>query len=231
MKNINCLIVEDEPLATEILVDYVKQVPFLNLAATCPDVLYASQFLRTGTIDLMFLDIHLPKIKGLDFLRTLNNSPQVIITTAYHEYALQGYELNILDYLVKPIEFKRFLVAVNKFRSIDSPSIPENAGDFFINVDKKKVKIRVDEMLYAESLREYVRIYSATKSWITKLSISELEHTLGKQKFLRTHRSFLVALDKIETYTSTEIELIGGKSIPIGRTFLDEVVEALERKK
>jgi DNA-binding LytR/AlgR family response regulator len=230
MKSINCLIVEDEPLATEILVDYVKQVPFLKLVATCSDVLYAMQFLQDGSVDLMFLDIHLPKIKGLDFLRMLKHSPQVIITTAYHEYALQGYELNILDYLVKPIEFNRFLVAVNKFRIEESPQSPQNEGSFFINIDKKKVKIRKDEILYAESLREYIRINSATRSWLTKLSISELENILGKQQFVRTHRSFLVALDKIETYTSTEIELIGGKSIPIGRTYLDEVLHMLESK-
>ena len=155
MQIYNCIIVEDEPLAAEVLQDYVSQVSFLNLKAVCTDAIYALDVLKKERIDLIFLDIHLPKLKGFDFLKTLKHPPQVIITTAYHEYALQGYEFNVVDYLLKPVEFARFLTAVNKVRSDRSQEITEPARAsepdrryMFFNVGKKRVKIFLDEILY-----------------------------------------------------------------------------------
>jgi response regulator of citrate/malate metabolism len=154
MQRFNCLIVEDEPLAAEVLQDYIKQVPFLSLKGICNDALFALEALQQQKIDLVFLDIHLPKLKGLDFIKTLKNPPRIIITSAYHEYALQGYEYNVVDYLLKPIEFSRFLMAVNKLNQSPVPErhiatflpAPERASLFF-NVSKKKVKVFLDEIL------------------------------------------------------------------------------------
>src|SRR6478672_5643241 len=163
MLKYNCIIVEDEPLAAEVLTDYIMQVPFLQLNEVCTDAIYAMEKLQAEKTDLMFLDIHLPKLKGLDFLESLKSPPNVIITSAYKDYALQGYELNVVDYLLKPIRFNRFLKAVNKLNQHNGYNItntttlaaPERKFIFF-NVGKKRVKIFLDEILYIESLREYV---------------------------------------------------------------------------
>src|SRR3984885_2814442 len=160
MEKYNCIIIEDEPLAAEILQEYIADIPFLNLKNTYTDALRALEDLRSNEIDLIFLDINLPKLKGFDFIQTLKNPPHIIITTAYHEYALQGYELNIVDYLLKPIEFSRFLKAVNKLKSITSEhtyntsmSIPEGRDFMFVFVDKKRVKVYFKDILYIESLK------------------------------------------------------------------------------
>src|SRR5215204_5164696 len=151
MQRYNCIIVEDEPLAAEVIRDYILQIPFLQLKAICTDALYAMEVLQKEKIDLVFLDIHLPKLKGLDFIKALKRPPQVIITSAYQEYALQGYELNVVDYLLKPIEFNRFIMAVNKLKERDVEALPiapamvtERAALFF-NVSKKRVKMYIDE--------------------------------------------------------------------------------------
>ncbi|HNU87224.1 MAG TPA: LytTR family DNA-binding domain-containing protein [Ferruginibacter sp.] len=234
MQQYNCIIVEDEPLAAEVLQDYVKQVPFLNLKGICTDALYAMEVLQKEKIDLMFLDIHLPKLKGLDFLKTLQNKPQVIVTTAYHEYALQGYEHNVLDYLLKPVEFSRFLQAVNKLSNtassvtvINEFTRPENEFLFF-NVSKKKVKVLLNEILYIESLKEYIRVVTKDKTIITKFQLGQVEELLSKNNFLRIHRSFIVAKDKIDAFTATEVE-INNKQLPIGRSYKELVQAELEK--
>lgn len=227
-----CLIVEDEPLAAEVLQDYIRQVPFLRLVGTCSDALFAMEFLQKERVDLLFLDIHLPRLKGLDFLRTLTNPPKVILTTAYHDYAVEGYELNVLDYLLKPIEFSRFLLAVNKIQSsvthtpLDQKS---NRATLTIQTEKRKVLVPIDEILYIESLKEYVRILTTTKTYVTKIGITKVEESLDKNRFLRIHRSFMVALDKVHAYDASEVE-VAGKLIPIGRNYKDEVLEVLGRK-
>jgi DNA-binding LytR/AlgR family response regulator len=224
--------VEDEPLAAEILQEYVSQVPFLELKATCSDALYALEVLQREKIDLIFLDIHLPKLKGFDFIRTLKNPPDIIVTTAYQDYSLQGYELNVLDYLLKPIEFSRFLTAINKLTT-QKPILENNSPAslerpyLFFNVSKKKVKIFLDEILYIESLKEYIRITTKNKTVLTKFSLGQIESLLTKNNFLRIHRSFIVAKDKIDAFSSTDIE-INGKQIPIGRSYKDDVLTALE---
>jgi two-component system, LytTR family, response regulator len=234
MQRYSCLIVEDEPLAAEVLQDYVKQVPFLDLKAVCVDAIYAMEYLQKEKIDLLFLDIHLPKLKGLDFVRTLKNPPSVIITSAYHEYALEGYELNVVDYLLKPIEFSRFLMAVNKLKQVPvnngSHSVAANAERpfMFFNVSKKMIKIYLDEILYIESLKEYIRIFTKEKNILTKFQLGEVEDLLARGDFLRVHRSYIVSRCKIDAYTATDIE-IQGKQIPIGRSYKELVQSILEK--
>jgi two-component system, LytTR family, response regulator len=230
MSDINCIIVEDEPLAAKVLSDYIAQVPFLKLQGTFKDAILATEFLRDNTIDLIFLDIHLPKIKGMAFLKTLNHPPAVIITTAYHQYALEGFNLNVTDYLLKPIEFERFLVAVNKVKSAhpEKTEQTENTATkeyLFLSVQKKKVKILFSEIAFIESQREYVRIVTTKKEYTSKMSTHEIENLLPAHLFKRIHRSFIVALNKIESYNAEMVE-VNGVSIPIGRGYRD-VIEKL----
>ncbi|HTI10517.1 MAG TPA: LytTR family DNA-binding domain-containing protein [Puia sp.] len=235
MLKYNCIIVEDEPLSAEILTDYIKQVPFLELRAVCADAIYAMEILQKERTDLIFLDIHLPRIKGLEFLGSLRNPPPVIIVSAYKEYALEGFELNVIDYLLKPVRFSRFLKAVNKLPQQQTPaSLPAAAtttGErtyFFFSVGKKKVKVFLDEILYIESLREYVRITTKEKNILTKFQLSRIEELLSQNNFLRIHRSFIVAKDKITAFTTADVE-INNKQIPIGRSYKEWVVALLER--
>ncbi len=234
MQQYNCLIVEDEPLAAEVLQDYIGQVPFLTLSGVCGDAIYAMDKLKQEKIDVIFLDIHLPKLKGLDFIKTLRNPPHIIIVSAYHEYALQGYEYNVIDYLLKPVEFNRFLMAVNKIKQTTAPEISASVmsetgerGYIFFNVGKKKVKIFLDEILYIESLKEYVRIFTKTKSILTKFQLGQIESLLAKNNFIRVHRSFIVAKDKIDAFTAADIE-INGKQIPVGRSYKELVQSVLD---
>jgi DNA-binding LytR/AlgR family response regulator len=236
MQQYNCIIIEDEPLATEVLQDYIADVPFLNLINHYSNAMSALSELNKQHIDLIFLDINLPKLKGIDFIKTLKNPPHIIITTAYHEYALQGYDLNIVDYLLKPIEFSRFLKAVNKLKFITSEHtynaslfIPEGKDFMFVFVDKKRVKVHFKEIIYIESLKEYVRIVTKEKCITTKSQLGQIEELLNKNDFLRIHRSFIIAKDKIEAYTSTIIEL-EGKTLPIGRSYKELVMGILDEK-
>ena len=222
MSNITCIIVEDEPLATKVLTEYIAQVPFLELKGTFKDAILATEYLRDNTVDLIFLDIHLPKLKGLAFLKTLTHPPAVIVTTAYHQYAVEGFNLNVTDYLLKPFEFERFLIAVNKIKSEQPPLAEATAGDMkeylFLNVQKKKVKILFSEILYIESQREYVKIVTTKKEYLSKLSTHEVEKLLPANQFKRIHRSFIVSLEKIESYTAEEVE-VNGVTIPVGRDY------------
>lgn len=234
MQQYNCLVVEDEPLAAEVLQDYIQQVPFLEFKGICHDAIFAMDVLQKEKIDLIFLDIHLPKLKGLDFIKTLKQPPHIIIVSAYHEYALQGYEYNVIDYLLKPVEFSRFLMAVNKLRQpmatdmpINTAVVPGEKTYLFFNVGKKKVKIFLDEILYIESLKEYIRIFTRTKTILTKLQLGQIESVLAKNNFIRVHRSFIVAKDKIDAFTAAEIE-INGKQIPVGRSYKELVQTVLE---
>jgi len=240
MSKINCIIVEDEPLAVKILSDYISQVPFLDLKGTFKDAILATDWLRNNHTDLIFLDIHLPKLKGMAFLKTLANPPAVIVTTAYHQYAVEGFTLNVTDYLLKPFEFERFLVAVNKVKaaqpahakaSADTTEKPvsneskEIKDYLFLNVQKKKVKILFSEIVYIESQREYIKIVTTKKEYVSKLSTHEIEDLLPAHLFKRIHRSFIVSISKIESYTAEEVE-VNGVRIPIGRGYRD-IIENL----
>jgi DNA-binding LytR/AlgR family response regulator len=234
MERYNCIIIEDEPLAAEILQEYIADIPFLNLKNTYKDALRALEDMRSNEIDLIFLDINLPKLKGFDFIQTLKNPPHIIITTAYHEYALQGYELNIVDYLLKPIEFSRFLKAVNKLKMLNSLKsysssvfIPQGSSYMFVNTAKKKVKLHFEDILYIESLKEYIKIYTPDKIIVTKYQLGQIEEHLPKGDFLRIHRSFIVSKEKIEAFTSSEIE-VGNKQLPIGRSYKELVNNLLQ---
>lgn len=234
MLKYNCLVVEDEPLAAEILVDYISQVPFLELRSVCSDAIYAMEILQTEKIDLIFLDIHLPKLKGMDFLESLKSPPSVIITSAYKDYALQAFDVGVIDYLLKPIRFNRFLKAVGKMnqagRAHSGEPVAVAASErrhVYFNVGKKRVKIYIDEILYIESLREYVRITTPEKSILVKYHIAEMEELLSKDNFLRIHRSFIVSKSRITAFTAAEVE-IGGKQIPIGRSYKEVVISLLE---
>ena len=234
MLKYSCLIVEDEPLSAEILTDYIRQVPFLELRSVCADAIYAMELLQKEKIDLLFLDIHLPKLKGMEFLESLHNPPHVIIVSAYKDYALTAFELNVVDYLLKPIRFSRFLKAVNKLnqssenRPLPIPADNRERAYFFFSVGKKKVKVFLDEILYIESLREYIRITTLGKSILTKFQLSAIEELLSKNNFIRIHRSFIVAKDKINAFTATDVE-VNNKLIPIGRSYKELVIGLLER--
>jgi DNA-binding LytR/AlgR family response regulator len=225
MSKIKCIIIEDEPLAVKVLTDYISQVPFLELQGAFKDAILATDYLRHTSVHLIFLDIHLPKLKGMSFLKTLSNPPAVIITTAYHQYAVEGFNLNVTDYLLKPFDFERFLVAVTKVRTVHTAKQEpvDDAGprDFvFINVQKKKVKILFSEIVYIESQREYIKIITTRHEYISKMSTHEIEAMLPAHLFKRVHRSFIVSIRRIESYTAEMIE-INGVSIPIGKGYRD----------
>jgi two-component system LytT family response regulator len=237
MSRIKCIIIEDEPLAVKVLKDYISGVHWLDLTATFKDAIVATDFLRHTPTDLIFLDIHLPKLKGMAFLKTLHNPPAVIITTAYHQYAVEGFSLNVTDYLLKPIEFERFLTAVNKVRTVRAthaapathshphpqPVPAAEQRDFiFVTVQKKKVKIMFADIVYIESQREYIRIITSDHQFLSKMSTQEIESLLPPHQFKRVHRSFIVAIRRIESYTAERIE-INGISIPIGKGFRDSM--------
>ena len=224
MSVIKCIIIEDEPLATKVLADYVSQVPFLELQGTFKDAILATDWLRHNSTELIFLDIHLPKLKGMAFLKTLTHPPAVIVTTAYHQYAVEGFNLNVTDYLLKPFEFERFLVAVNKVKTAQTEQQPTESSDIkdhlFLNVQKKKVKILFSEIVYIESQLECIKIVTTKKEYISKMSTHEMEELLPANLFKRIHRSFIVSLSKIESYTAEMVE-VNGVSIPIGRDYRD----------
>jgi two-component system, LytTR family, response regulator len=226
MSKLTCIIVEDEPLAAKVLTGYIAEVPFLELKGTFKDAILATEYLRQHQPDLIFLDIHLPKLKGMAFLKTLNNPPAVIITTAYHEYAVQGFELNVTDYLLKPFEFDRFLIAVNKVTA-QKQTQPvaeqtENKDHLFINVQKKKVKVMFSDILYVESQREYIKIVTVKGEYLSKMGTHEVEAILPPNQFRRIHRSFIVSLAKINSYTAEDVE-VSGTWIPVGRGYKDVI--------
>ena len=235
---LRCLLVDDEPPALDVLELYIESVEGLTVADRCENALQAFQVLQQQPIDLMFLDITMPKLIGTDFLRTLRNPPPVIITTAYREYALDGYELDVVDYLLKPIPFDRFLRAVGKvLKTTDSQvtaSLPERepsryseAGFLFFRADRKLVKVLTSDIQYVESLKDYVRIVMKTgKTLIVKQTISALEAMLPADQFVRVHRSFIAAAAHISTYTPRHVE-IAGQEVPIGRLYQREVERVL----
>jgi len=222
---IRCIIVEDEPLAVKVLRGYIEQVPFLDLQEVFKDAITAGEYLRDHAVQLIFLDIHLPKLRGMAFIKTLSQPPAIIITTAYYQYAVEGFELNVTDYLLKPFDFQRFFKAVNKVKTAQEeqrkpvPEPPEQ-GSIFLNVQKKKVKIQFADILYIESQREYIKVVTGQKEYVSKMGTGEVEAILPPKLFRRIHRSFIVSVGKIEAYTAEAVE-IGGVCIPIGRGYRD----------
>lgn len=232
--SIKCIIVDDEPLAIEILESYVAKVEQLQLLSTFRNAVSAFTFLQQHSVDLIFLDIQMPKLSGIDFLKTLKNPPKVIFTTAFRDYALQGFELEIVDYLLKPIPFDRFLKAVAKV--LHQPTTPANASKsdvvsdnyVYFKVDKKMIKTKMADVLYIESIKDYVKVKTGEREIVTQQKISYLEESLPREQFLRIHRSFIVNLEKIDAYSATDVE-IGKHSIPIGRNYKNDVMKILAR--
>jgi two-component system LytT family response regulator len=235
LKTIRCLIVDDEPPAREIMRHYASQVPALEIAGECENAIQAFAFLQQGTVDLIFLDIRMPQLNGNDFLKTLSNPPKVIFTTAYPEYALEGYELNAVDYLVKPVRFERFLKAIHKafaatpLKSATGTVLTEekkNEAFVYFRADRKMIKVLLDDILYIESMKDYIKIFTRQSVVITKQSISSVEAMLPEKEFVRVHRSYIVSIKKIKSFTSELIE-IEKAEIPIGKLYRNEVLKVV----
>jgi len=230
---IKTLIIDDEPHAIEVIASYVQNFPEIELIEKCSTAIQAFQILQKANIDLVFLDVKMPGLLGTDFIKSLKNPPKIIFTTAYQNFALQAFELNAIDYLLKPIPFDRFLQAIEKvfehFKLKYSPKI--GIGDepviipsetvLYLRVDRKMVKVRVNEIYWVESAKDYIKVFLKDKILISKQKISVLEDLLPENQFIRIHRSFIVAIDKIESYHSYCIEILG-KQLPIGRNYKEE---------
>lgn len=236
---INCIIIDDEPLARKGLKEYIADVDFLNLVAEFDNPLKSTELLSKGVVQLLFLDIQMPKITGLDFLKTVQHAPPVIFTTAFPQYALDGFEVNALDYLVKPISFDRFLKAALKakeFYEVRQKNDSENAAArgaadyFFIKADTKLVKILFDEILFIEALQNYVIIHTAVKKYITYLTFKLVEEYLPADRFIKVHKSYIIAAPKIDSIEANVIK-IGQHHLPISRNLKEEVMEKLLKGK
>lgn len=231
--NLSCFIIDDEPLAIEVLEEYISQIESVTIEGTFRNAIQAFEALKETDVDILFLDIQMPKLTGVEFLKTLKNPPKVIFTTAYREYALQGFELDVVDYLLKPISFERFLKAVNKVldlyatRSPDSTSNQPGKDYIFVSSSNKKVKIRLTDILYLESKGDYVFIKTKNKEVTTPSTLTTMEEELSSRSFLRIHRSFIVNLKNIESWSQTEIE-VGNQRLPIGRTYKSQALKTLE---
>jgi DNA-binding LytR/AlgR family response regulator len=230
MRKIQTLIVEDEPLAREGLQMYVREIEFLEVKAVCEDALSANKMLSEYTVDLMFLDIQMPKLTGIDFLKSIKNPPMVIMTTAYPNFALQGYELDVVDYLVKPYPFDRFLKAVNKARDFfelkHKPSENQKEDFFFVKCDYRYEKIHFNDVLYVEGMENYVVIYTATQKYVTLLRMKNIEETLSTGDFLRIHKSYIVSTRAVTSIDGNEV-IVGGKRLPLSREKKAEILEKL----
>jgi DNA-binding LytR/AlgR family response regulator len=231
-----CLVIDDEPLARDLMRSHIEKLENFEIVAECGDAMHALQELRNYKVDLMFMDIQMPQITGIEFLKTLKYPPKVIITTAYREYALDGFELDVVDYLLKPITFERFLKSINKYYQIakeESPNnvpttlsaLPETAF-IYVKENKKVIKLHLNEILYVEGLSEYVQIHTSKKRIVTKTSMTKMQEKLPDTGFMRIHKSFIVSMDRIEAFTTNSIE-IPGKELPIGRSYKNSVLEAL----
>lgn len=225
-----CLIVDDEQLARQLLKEYISKVPNLELKGMCKNPLEAMEILNEEKIDILFLDIQMPELTGVEFVKTLQHKPAIIFTTAYSEYALEGYELDVIDYLVKPFPLDRFIKAVNKAAEfIDMKRMSEqvNLGDseyVLLHADHKIYKVKLDDIDYIEGLKEYVSYYVIGKRIIVLQSLKSIEESLPSNKFIRVHRSYIVPIQKIKTLDGNQVQ-IGDKLIPIGRSYKEDVMK------
>jgi DNA-binding LytR/AlgR family response regulator len=228
---LTCLIIDDEPVARKGLEEYVNEIEFLQLVAQCENPVKASRYLGEQNIDLIYLDIHMPKVSGIEFLKSLRNPPLVIFTTAYSDYALEGYSLDVVDYLMKPITFERFLKATQKASEVyqmKKLAAEHKTHDdyFFVKCESKFEKVNFAEVLYVESMQNYVIIHTTAKKLITYMTLSSLENQLPNDQFLKVHKSFIVSIGRIKAIDANEI-LIGDSRIPISRNLKDQVVNRI----
>ena len=233
-----CLIVDDEQLARKLLEEFVAKVPMLELKGMCKNPLEAMDILKSEHIDIMFLDIQMPELTGVEFIKTLQYKPATIFTTAYSEYALEGYELDVIDYLVKPFPLDRFIKAVNK--AIEFIDLKRSAGKIdqgnnldsnyiLLHADHKIYKVNLDDIQYIEGLKEYVSYYTKEKRIIVLQSLKSIEESLPSNKFIRVHRSYIVPISRIKTLDGNQVQ-IGDKLIPIGRSYKEEVLKRVFRE-
>lgn len=237
LNKIRCLVIDDEPLAREMLKQHIAGVEALHLTGTCSNAVEAVSFLKEHPVDLLFLDIQMPQLLGTTFIRTLKNPPRVIFTTAYRKYAIEGFELDAVDYILKPISFERFLKAVNKVLQlnavpatppapvVEAPNEPSNSFLYF-RADRKMVKVFFRDILYVEGLKDYIKIVTPTKTIVTKYVLSTLEEMLPAGAFMRTHKSYIVAVQKIDSYNADSIQ-VAKHELPIGRLYKFEVSRVL----
>ncbi|HEX8315448.1 MAG TPA: LytTR family DNA-binding domain-containing protein [Flavisolibacter sp.] len=234
---IRCLIVDDEPLARDVLRRYIENIPSLIVCSECGNAIEAMGYLQQNPVDLIFLDIHMPQVKGIDLLRILSHPPKVIFTTAHAEYALEGYDLDAVDFLLKPIQFERFLKAVGRAFHYVKPMAATTATPatndeakkeayIYLRADRKMVKVLLQDILYVESMKDYVKVYTGNGTIITKQSITAMEAMLPERSFIRTHRSFIASVDKIKSFTTELIE-IEKAEIPIGKLYRNNVMKVL----
>jgi DNA-binding LytR/AlgR family response regulator len=238
-KKIRCLAVDDEPPALDVLKKYITGVESLELMGTCAHAIEALNFIRQNPVDLIFLDIQMPQILGTDFLRTLKKPPKVIFTTAFRKFALEGFELDAVDYLLKPISFERFLKAVNKVMDVsfngtfsfdsDPSSNHPNDQHIYFRSDRKMIKVLLSDIIYIESLKDYIKVVATSGVIITKQSISSVERILPKDRFLRIHRSFIISMNRVESF-SNELVWLGKTELPISRMYRSEVNKILRKR-
>jgi DNA-binding LytR/AlgR family response regulator len=220
------LIIDDEPLAWNVINEYAKKLPSLTIVGECEDAICAHQLLQNKTIDLMFLDINMPKLSGIEFLKTLKNPPLVILTTAYSEYALEGFDLNVIDYLKKPFSFERFCKAFFRAeellllkQSAQKTEVTEKQNDFiFVKSDKKAINVKISDISYIEGLGDYIKLYMGDKKLVTNLSMKKIEHLLPRKQFYRIHKSFIISLDKIELIEGNMVK-INNTKLPVGNLY------------
>ena len=228
---LTCLIIDDEPVARKGIEEYIKEVDFLDLVAQCENPLKAARYVNEQTIDLIFLDIHMPKISGIEFLKGLKHPPLVIFTTAYSDYALEGYSLDVVDYLMKPIPFERFLKATQKAFEVHqlkklAAEHKTHSDYFFVKCDSKYEKVNYVDVRFVESLQNYVIVHTSTKKLITYMTLTSFESQLPKDQFLKVHKSFIVSIAGIKSIDGNEI-IIGDARIPISRNLKDQVVNRI----
>ena len=224
---IKCIIIDDEPLAAEVVENYLKEFSNFEHVGTFTNPLEALELIESGEIEAVFIDINMPKMNGLEFIRSIEAKPSFIITTAYREYAVESYDLDVLDYLVKPIPFNRFLKSINKLslkfnadRSSESAADASEKSFIFLKVDKKLVRIKYDDIHFIESLKDYIKVFTSEGDFLAHKSLTSITEELPKARFLRIHRSFTVSLDKIEALEGNSV-LLKGKRIPIGRKYVN----------
>ncbi len=232
---INCIIVDDEALARKGLVKYVKEIDFLELKGICKNAMEANTMINEDKIDLLFLDIEMPMISGLDFLKSLKNAPKVIFTTAYSEYAIESFEFEVVDYLVKPISFERFLQAANKAHRLlakenqtsPAPVSAEKEDEYiFLKTDKQLVKIFLKDVLFVQSLQNYIKVYTTKNTHLTLVPLKKMYDILENKEFIQVHKSFIIAKPKVDAIIGNQI-IIGEHRIPIGRSLKEEVLKEL----
>jgi len=230
---IKCIIIDDEPLASEVIERHLSEFPTMEHVGSFVNALDALLLIEKGGIDVVFIDINMPKMSGLDFIRSLETKPYFIITTAYREYAVESFDLDVLDYLVKPIPFARFLKSINKLSqkfitdmSHDQLQQTSEKSFIFLKVDKKLVKIKFEDIFFIESLKDYIKVFTKSGDYLAHKSLSAITEELPKNQFLRLHRSFTVALDKIQALEGNSV-LVTNKRIPIGRKYINHAKEVI----